>query len=169
MTVTLLMATTVNGYITGLNDDTDWVKDFEALYQTVAEFGVVVMGRRTYDESVKYDAFPYKGALNIVMTRDPELLKKSADRVLFEELSPAEVLELVKDRGFEKLLLIGGGHLNGSFLKEHLINEVVLDIHPLLLSEGIKVCEGQFPDQKLELVDSKVINDQILQVRYKLK
>src|SRR5438105_851815 len=95
MKTTLLMAITINGYIAGLDDDTDWVKDIEALNKVIVEFGVAIMGKRTYFESDKYGAFPYKGALNVVMTHDKELLAKSVENALFTDASPREVINLL--------------------------------------------------------------------------
>lgn len=166
MKTTLVMAMTANGFVAGANDDTAWIKDFEALYKMVADFGVAIMGKRTYDECVKYNAFPYKGALNIVMTHDKNLLTKSAEGVIFTDVSPKEVLKLVVNKGFEKALVIGGGHINGSFLKDNLIDELILDIHPLIMAKGIRLFEADFPNQNLELVSYKKMNDGILQAKY---
>ena len=162
------MAITVNGYIAGKDDDTEWVKDLDALKKTIKDFGIVVMGRRTYDECMKYDAFPYADALNIVLTHDQTLLKKSDDSVIFSDAEPAGILETAKQKGFEKVLVIGGGHVNGSFIKAGLIDEIILDIHPLIMSDGIRLFESEFGNQKLELTGQKQINDQILQATYKV-
>lgn len=160
------MAITVNGYIANTKDDTDWVKDLDALYKTIAAFGVIVMGKRTYLESEKYSAFPYKNALNIVMTHDKTLLNKTIKNVLFTDKSPTKVIDEVKNKGYKKLLIIGGGHINGSFLKENLIDEIILDIHPMIMAKGINVFESDFPYKNLELSSFEQINDKILQVRY---
>lgn len=169
MKVTLVMAMTINGYVAGANDDTEWVKDFELFYKTVADWGVAVMGRRTYEESDKYNAFPYKGALNIVMTHNPKLLKIKQENALFINATPEEVVKLVAKKGHKKLLVIGGGQINGNFLKAGLIDEIIIDIHPLIISNGVRLFESEFPYQNLELISYKEINDQILQVKYKVK
>ncbi len=169
MKVTLLMAITINGFIASPDDDTEWVKDLDALYKTIAEFGIIVMGKRTYNECVKYNVFPYKGAINIVMTHDKELLGKQMDNAVFTDKSPLEVVQLAKKKNFDKLLVIGGGHVNGAFLKAGLIDEIVLDVHPMIMAKGIKLFEDEFEYQNLELVSHEEINDQILQVRYKVK
>lgn len=163
------MATTVNGYIAGVNDDTEWVKDFDLFYKTVADFGVAVMGKRTYDECIKYNVFPYKGALNIVMTHDPDLLTKKQENALFTDMSPKEIVAMVAKKGFDQVLVIGGGHVNASFLKAGIIDEIILDIHAMVMAKGIHVFEDNFPYQNLELISYKQMNDQILQVKYKVK
>lgn len=169
MKTTLVMAMTANGFIAGLNDDTEWVKDFDLFYKTVTDFGVAVMGKRTYDECMKFNVFPYKGALNIVMAHDEKLLTKKQENALFTDKNPLEIIRLVEQKGFKRILIIGGGQVNGSFLKEGLIDEIVLDVHPMIMAKGINVFDGEFPYVNLELVDFKEINDQILQVKYHVK
>ncbi len=169
MRVVLLMAITINGYIAGLDDDTDWVKDIDALNQTITEFGVVIMGKRTYLECIKYNVFPYKNALNIVMTHNISLQNKNTDQILFLDKSPKEAVDLLKQRGVKQSLLMGGGHLNGSFLKEGLIDEILLDIHPIIMAKGIHLFESEFSNQQLELLNVQQINDQIIQLRYRIK
>lgn len=168
MKVTLIMATTVNGFIAGPLDDTDWVKNIDALYKKVAEFGVAVMGKRTYDECIKYNAFPYKGALNVVMTHDKDLLTKSSGDVIFTDASPQSVLKLLEQKGFDHALVIGGGHVNGSFVKDNLIDEIILDIHPMIMSKGIHLFESDFPYKNVELISSESLHDGIIQVKYKV-
>lgn len=46
MKVTLVMAITINGYVAGINDDTEWVKDFDIFYKIVADWRVTVMGEK---------------------------------------------------------------------------------------------------------------------------
>lgn len=169
MKVTLLMATTINGYIAGTDDDTNWIKDEESFYEMVENFGIVVLGKKTYEELMKSEAFPHLGAINIVMTNDQKLLKKSEEKVIFTDKSPQKVIELATEKGFDTLLLTGGGHLNGSFMKDGLIDEIILDIHPYLKADGIRLFEGKFNDQHLEFVSSKELNDQILRVEYHVR
>jgi dihydrofolate reductase len=168
MKITLVMATTINGFVAGLNDDTNWVKDFDLFYKTVADFGVAVMGKRTYLECIKYDVFPYKGALNIVMTHDKKILAQKQENVIFTDESPKDVVAMVEKKGFTKMLVIGGGHLNGSFLRDRLIDEIILDVHPLIMAKGIRLFEAEFPYQNLQLLEYKEINDNILQMKYKV-
>lgn len=169
MKTTLIMAMTANGFVAGVNDDTDWVKDIDALYKRTVEAGTAIMGRRTYDECIKYNAFPYKGAVNVVMTHDKTLLAKSSGDVIFTDATPSGVLKLLEQKGFDHALVIGGGHVNGSFLKERLIDEIILDIHPMVMAKGIRLFESDFPYQQLELISYNKLNDQILQVTYKVK
>jgi len=84
----------------------------------------IVMGRRTYEASGK--DFPYNCKLNIVITSDKALLQKRETESLFTNFCSKEIIKLAKDRGFTKLLIIGGGKTNASFLREGLIDDSFL-------------------------------------------
>lgn len=169
MKITMLMAISVNGYIAGENQDTDWVKDSEALYLKVAQVGAVIMGRVTYEDCVKYNVFPYKGGLNVVVTRQQKLIQKSNDEAIFTNLGPVDVKKMLEDKGFGNALLIGGGHINTSFLEAGLVDEIILDIHPLIIGQGTKLFENEFKNVNLELISNEIINDQIVQMIYKIR
>lgn len=168
MKVTLFMAISINGYVTGQSDDTEWVKDTDALYQIIADKGACVMGRRTYDECVKYNAFPYKNALNIVLTHDPRLLSQSSGQTMFVSNSPAEILKLISQQGHKELLIVGGGQINSQFLSAGLIDEIILDVHPIIIDGGIKLFEDSFPRLNLEYVDSKPLTNGLVQIHYRV-
>ena len=167
MKVILYMAVTTDGFIAKKDDDTAWVSDvdWKIFTKTVKDSGCIVMGRRTYE--VSGGDFPYKGAFNIVMTKDLKLESSNND-VVFTNKSPREVIKLAQDKGYQKLLIIGGGSVNGSFMKERLIDEVFIDVHPFVFGTGIKVFESFEGDVKLELVDSKNLDKGQVLLHYKV-
>lgn len=169
MKLTLYMAISVDGYIAGLDDDTDWVKDTDILEEIIAEKKVSIYGRRTYDECVKYEAFPYPKALNIVMTSDKNLLAKGETKeYLFTDKSAKEVVELVKSKGFKQALLVGGGKINASFLEAGLIDEMILSVHPLVLGDGIKLFGATSTQANLEFTGGKQMPAGLFQLQYKV-
>jgi 2,5-diamino-6-(ribosylamino)-4(3H)-pyrimidinone 5'-phosphate reductase len=103
------------------------------------------MGRKTYEYFG--NDFPCAGALNIVMTSQTDIPKNN--EAIFTDKSPQEVLDLIANKGFEKVLLIGGGHTNADFLSKGLIDEVFLDVHPLILGRGLNLFVGK--EQKINL------------------
>ena len=54
-------------------------------------------------------------------------------------------------------------------MKENLIDEIILDVEPLIFGKGIKLfSEGNF-EAKLELLEVRKISDNVVQLRYKVK
>lgn len=164
------MATSINGLITKGKDDSDWVTetDWKEFDKLTRDCGIMVMGRRTYE--IFGDDFPCEGAVNVVMTSRRELLSQEApDNVIFTDKSPKEVVKMAGEKGFKKLMLIGGMKLNTSFFKEDLIDEIWLSVHPLLIGEG-KTVIGKIVDydKKLKLLSVKKLDEDLVQLRYKV-
>ncbi len=169
MKVILYMATSVNGNITNGEENSDWVKksDWEHFNKITSGSKVMVMGSVTYKQFE--DDFPQKQALNIVVTNKPELLNLKIDGAIFTSKSPVEIVKMVSDMGFTQLALVGGEKLNSSFLKEDLIDEIYVDIHPLLIGKGKKLfgeIQGLF--KQLKLVDVKEIGEDLILLHYRV-
>src|SRR5689334_11805472 len=98
MKVILYMATSINGYITKGEDDSDWVSevDWEEFNALKNESGIIVMGSRTYQQFE--DDFPQEGALNVVMTHNPALLSKQVEGALFTDKTPSEVIQMAQEK-----------------------------------------------------------------------
>ncbi len=167
MKVILYMATTINGYVAKTDDNTDWVSatDWDNFRSLIKQTGIIVMGRRTYEHSG--DDFPYKGAINLIMTHNKKLLKESK-YVIFTNKTPKEIIQFAKKKKFKELLVIGGGQTNGLFLKEKLLDEIILSVHPIAFGKGIKLfgdTDAEFP---LKLLAIKKLKEGIVQLRYKV-
>jgi len=170
MKVILYMAISVNGLITKGKDDSDWVaetdwNEFDALMR---DCGFMVMGRRTYE--IFGDDFPCEGAINVVMTSKKKLLnKKTPDNAIFTDRTPKGIIKLAKEKGFKKIMLIGGEKLNTSFFKQNLIDEIWLSVHPLIIGDGKLVMDKIKYFKKLRLLGIKKLKEDLVQVRYRVK
>lgn len=166
MRVILYNAISADGFIAKSDDDTEWVTeiDWKVFKKMVKKVGCVVMGRRTYEKSG--ENFPYDCKLNIVMTKNKDLLKEKKEVVITDK-NPKQVIQLADSRGFETLLLIGGGKLNHSFLKEGLIDELYLGVHPIILGNGIQLFEKE-AEVNLKLLGQKRLKEDLIQLHYKI-
>ena len=75
---------------------------------------------------------------------------------------------MIEEKGFEKAFLAGGGQLNASFMKEGLVDEIYLDVEPLLFGKGIKLFADADFEYKLELLECKKLNANTLQLHYEI-
>ena len=162
------MATSIDGYVATKNDDTSWVSstDWDNFRNLVKKSRCILMERRTYEESG--DDFPYDCELNIVMTSDISLTSRDK-RVQFTGKKPRQIIDFVKRKKFDTLLIIGGGKTNGSFIKEQLIDEIIVSVHPIILGNGIKLFEDMEKQVMLELTSQKKLNEGLVQLHYKVK
>jgi len=80
--------------------------------------------------------------------------------------SPQEALE--KLEGFNDVIVAGGSILNSAFIKANLIDEVYLDIEPIIIGNGIPVFANEDFTTQLQLLDMKKITDNEIRLHYKL-
>lgn len=169
MKVILYMASSVNGCITSGASDSDWVDkvDWKYFYKITKESGVIAMGSETYKQFE--NDFPQKQALNIVLTKKKNLLNQKTDGAIFTDKNPVEVIKMVNKMGHKQICFIGGEALNTSILKENLVGEIYVDIHPFLIGEGKRLfgdIKGLF--KKLKLLDIKKLDKGLVLLHYKV-
>jgi len=168
MKVTLYMAISIDGYIAKKDGDSHWVSeaDSKIFEKKIEEAGCIVVGRKTFDQYYN-DLYPVEGVTNIVLTNDATRKDKN-ENVIFVP-SPKEALQVAEKKGYDKVLLIGGDHVNGTFIQENLIDDVFLSVHPLVLGEGIKIFENFRKQVELNFVGSKEMEDGLVQLHYKIR
>lgn len=166
MKVTLMNAISVDGFIAKSDGDSDWVVDDELFNKAIAEFGCILIGHTTFTqyEGVLY---PVEGAVTFVYSSDASLQCTSTDNLKFVHGSPKEVLGQVTKAGFEQVLLGGGGKTNAAFAKAGLIDEMILDIHPLVLGKGVRLFDNSNNPLNLELSEHKQYSG-FMQLHYKV-
>lgn len=170
MKTILYMAMTVNGKIAGADDDTSWTskEDWDGFRAMCKKTGNAVIGRRTY-EVVKKEGTQLGDILTIVLTRNPTLLSKKSLHTIFTDKHPRDVIAMLEKKDYKEALICGGGILNSAFLKEGLIDELYIDIEPLILGRGIPLfADGDF-EARLKLLEVKTLtNHQTIQLHYKV-
>ena len=135
--------------------------------QMVILNGLRKKSRNTYLAALKSGYFPFPDALNIVVSHQ-KIENRWGEKVLITNKAPKEIIEILEQKGFTTAFLAGGGQLNTSFVKENLINEIYLDVEPLIIGQGIKIfAEADF-ELELELFETKKLNPNTVQLHYKV-
>ena len=165
MEVVLLMATTLDGMIARDSDElVDWTGKADKRYfvQVTREAGAMVMGSKTYDTIGR----PLPGRLNIVMTRDKSRVS-SDDNLIFTDQAPAEIIEDLEARGYDRVALIGGAVINSLFARDNLITEVHITLVPRLFGKGLSLFTREL-DMVLELRETREIDTGHLLLIYRV-
>lgn len=158
MNVILDMVVSVNGMIAREDGSEDWLphEGWDDMLTEIANYDNIVMGRETYDIVMRdyldgnFDDVIAK--CKIIVTRDPRF---SAPEPYIVVTSPADAIRIVQGAGLETVLLIGGGELNGSFLRDNLVDEVHLTVVPYILTNGRPVFGREAYESRLELLSSE--------------
>lgn len=166
MKVILYMAVSANGMIAKSDDNTNWISQTEwnSYSLAVQAAGNLIVGRRTYNILTKQPEFAELKDIKVVVVSKQSFTPISTNHMIAS--SPKEALELLKD--FEKVILAGGGILNTSFLEQNLVDEIFLDIEPIILGGGIKLFNDGAVEAHLELLETKQLSPNEIQLHYKV-
>ncbi len=169
MTTTLFIATSLDGFIAGPDDDLSWLftdtdYGFDEFYASV---DALIMGRGTYDVVCRLGKWPYGGKKTVVVTSKQNLEVNTPDTTCFNgELS--DLAKLLEEQGAKNVWLVGGGELVVSFLHASLIDQVSVSLHPVLLGEGVRLFPKVFPETILELIDAQSFESGLVQLNYRI-
>lgn len=169
MKTILYMGISANGYIAKTDGNSEWTseEDLKGFYEQSKKAGNIIMGKNTYLAALQYGYFPFPDSLNIVVSHK-QIKNKWGDSVVITNNSPKEILSMLEQKGFVTAFLAGGGQLNTSFAKEKLIDEIYLDVEPLILGQGIKIFSNADFEFWMELIDFKKLNYNTIQLHYKV-
>jgi dihydrofolate reductase len=182
--VTLGLANSLDNYIARQDGGSDWLHWSKEVAEISAKFmktvDAVVIGRKTYEVMLGFGQTSYPGAKNYVFSRSKkkrDALKKSlaakkkkADKnvEIVTEDATKFVRELKRKKG-KGIVVFGGGELARSLFEADLIDQVVLNIHPVLLGSGIPLFHEMKQQIDLELLDCQILKGGYLAVTYRVK
>jgi dihydrofolate reductase len=132
-----------------LYPDLDDLQDGPYMQAMQAETGAVLMGRRTFDMAGDTDSYADTYELQVpivVLTHTPPAVApKRNERLYFTfvtdglEAAVACAAELAGERA---VTVVGGADLNHQLLRAGLVDELVVDVMPILLGTGLRLFEG---------------------------
>ena len=171
--VTFGVASSLDDYITRKDGAIDWILRSEEAASAMAEFfksvDTVAMGRKTYEPLLKSGApFPaLPGVNSYVLSRT---LKESSDKGLeIIREDAAEFVRKLKMEDSERVIAVTGGLLAKSLFEANLIDEVRVNLHPILLGSGIPLFHEMNHQIDLELVTCKPFKNGCVLATYRVK
>lgn len=82
--------------------------------------------------------------------------------------SPKEALAILESKGVEEAVIGGGRAVAHSFMRENLIDHIVIDLQPVAFGVGTPMFGETIDVTRLKLVDSSPLNDDALRLRYRI-
>jgi len=145
----------LDGYIAGPKGEYDWIVndpdiDFGAMF---ARFDTFLMGRRTFELTLKAGAPKHPGMTTVVFSRT--LRQKDHPDVTIVGDDWKGTITALRERPGKDIWLFGGGSLFGSLVKDGLVDTVEVAIVPVLLGGGIPLLPPPAKRVKLNLIGQK--------------
>jgi dihydrofolate reductase len=167
--IKLFIASSLDGFIARQDGSIDWLfTDADYGYSDfLKSVDTVLMGRKTYDKVLTFGQYPYKDKKNYVFSQNPRS-KRRHNGVEFI----ADIVEfgrdLAKSNG-EDIWLVGGSDVISIFLNANLLHEIILSIHPIVLSKGIPLFKNVRMPVNLKLQNSIPYENGLVQLHYIIK
>ena len=136
--------------------------------ESLKKFDVVLMGRKTYEIGLKEGKTdPYPTMKSYVFSRT---MKESPDeRVQLVSENVGALVRSLKNETGQDIYLCGGANLATTLFAENLIDEIILKVNPFLMGSGIALFSGVIKQTDLELTDSKIYQNGVVVLHYRLK
>ena len=164
-------ACSLDGFIASRNDEVDWLQwssDVTAISNDVWKTtDTVLMGRRTWEIARQKGTVAYPGVQNFVFARAPAIEYDIPNLTVVRSDAPAFVRDLKEQTGRD-ICVIGGGVLARSLFTDGLIDEVGLNVHPILLGDGIPMFSPGDYCANLELIESRPLQYDCFYLRYRI-
>lgn len=169
----VFIATSMDGFIADRDGGIDWLHSIPNPEQNDMGYGAfisgidaLVMGRNTFETVCGFDIdWPYTQPVFVLSNSLTTIPEKFRDKAELVRGPLKEVLQEIHDRGYEQLYIDGGKTIQ-SFLKEDLIDELILTTIPILLGGGIPLFSELSQPMEWECVESKLFLDKVAQNRY---
>ena len=172
MNASVFIGTSLDGFIARPDGRLDWLPqnggEPHGYEEFIASVDAIVIGRKTFETVLSFDAWPYGSKPVIVLTRQSSGLKAPDGAVCdFMGGAPSEIVERLSARGIKHAYVDGGVTIQG-FLAAGLIQRLIITRIPVLLGSGIPLF-GPLPrDVRLQHVATRTFPSGLVQSEYRI-
>jgi dihydrofolate reductase len=154
------VACSLDGFIAGPNGELDWLQFTpdaqEIMKASWAAVDTILMGRKTYDANAAKSSGggSMPGISCYIASTTLGKLEGAGAEIANDAVA---LVRKLKGESGKTISIMGGGELAGSLLAAGLLDEVSLNIHPIVLGRGVPLFGDPNKRVTLELVSSRAI------------
>ena len=152
------------GSVERLYPDLATLRDTEPLRESILNTGAVVMGRNSFAMAEDPDSYAgnyeFQVPIFVLTHEPPEKHPKETDELTFTFVTDgveSAVAQAKAAAGEKDVTIIGGASVAQQCLREGLVDELEVDIMPVLLSGGLRLFEDidtkQIPLERLTVME----------------
>ncbi len=168
----VFIATSLDGFIATSDGGVRWLDaytdpDNDYGYEAfIAGIDAVVMGRKTFETALSFDAWPYAKPVFVVSTTLHAVPDRLEGQVEIINDTPLRIVETLANRGLPNLYIDGGVTIR-HFLNADLIDGMFLSRVPLLLGEGVPLFDGSGREMQFAHVGTESFASGIVKSHYR--
>jgi dihydrofolate reductase len=173
-TVTYGAACSLDGFIAGSNGEIDWLEFSHDVQDIMRDYwksvDTILMGRKTWDQAVRMGGGKMEGTSKIktyIFSRTLTSLDAKGAELVGGDAG-AFVRDL-KNRSGKGICLMGGGDFARSLFEANVVDEVGMNVHPVLLGAGVPMFLDPCHRVGLELITSRTIEGGCVYSTYRVR
>jgi dihydrofolate reductase len=177
-TITYGGAVSLDGFLAGVDGAIDWLHFSPDVQQVMAAYwkdvDAILMGRKTWEVAAAQAPAPKRRTASTRTRRSAmqtyvfSRTLAAIDRAGVELVrgDAAGFVKVLKDQPGKRICLMGGGELAQSLIAAGLVDEIGLNIHPILLGAGVPVFRDPGHRVPLRLVESRILDGGCILANY---
>lgn len=174
-TAHVFIATSLDGFIARPDGGIDWLlqrdnpDEDHGYVGFMADKDAIVMGRGTYETVAHLQPWPYDVPVYVLSRQlaAAPVPKAQQNNVTFLNLTPTELLAKLERENLQKIY-VDGGQLVQSFLREGLVQDLVITTVPVLIGAGRPLFGAVPKDIDLELMSSRSFPSGMVQCKFRV-
>lgn len=166
------IAASADGFIAKPNDDLSFLsivnKEGEdyGYSEFIKTVDTIILGRKTYDWVMAHvPEYAHPDKTTYVVTRTPR--QRIGNTHFYTGDLKELVLKLKSEEG-KNIFIDGGAEIVHALLQQHLIDELIISIIPILVGDGTRLFKEGRPEQQLKLLSAKQFDTGLIQLHYKV-
>ena len=174
MKTIVYIGTSLDGFIARKDGSFDWLARFandEAVHayeEFMNRVDAIVIGKGTFEKVLEFSSWPYNKKVFVLSSSILEVPDFVKDKVTLLSMKPAALLHYLSEKGFSGIYVDGGKVIQG-FLKEDLIDELIISKAPVLIGSGIPLFGYLDTDLLFKHIRTEVYSNGLVRSYYERK
>jgi dihydrofolate reductase len=169
--VIVYIGTSLDGFIARKDGDINWLTQFandEAIHayeEFISRIDAIVIGRGTFEKVLTFSSWPYDRKVFVLSSSIKEVPNKLKQKVTVLSMNPTKLLLYLSSLGFLSIY-IDGGTVIQNFLKEDLVDELIISKVPVLIGNGIQLFGQLNTDLRFKHIQTQVQSNGLVRSYY---
>jgi len=169
----IYIAATIDGFIADKNGGIDWLMEIPGPDNNDYGFGEfmkkidgIIMGRKTFEKALTFNEWIYSKKVFVLSNTLKTIPASFFDKAEIINGTLTSILSRLKAKGLNNLYIDGGITIQ-NFIKEDLIDEMIITRVSILLGGGIPLF-GELNDlTKFKVISTQILNEFLVKTHYR--
>jgi dihydrofolate reductase len=165
------IGTSLDGFIARKDGDIDWLTQFandeaiQSYQEFISRIDAIVIGRGTFEKVLGFPSWPYDRKVFVLSKSIKQVPDELKEKATVLSMNPVQLLSYLSSFGFSRIY-VDGGKVIQDFLKEDLVDELIISKVPILIGNGIPLFGQLDTDLKFKHIRTQVQSNGLVRSYY---